>query len=87
MGRPASPIHDAGNHRADGRRCRHQPARRGILIKQARAEHHGDDQRQLHHSKGQHRARFNAATCPSGRQGLQLRVPSHAICKASETVR
>ncbi|WP_202910055.1 hypothetical protein, partial [Tabrizicola thermarum] len=26
----------------------------GILIKQARAEHHGDDQRQLHHSTGQH---------------------------------
>jgi hypothetical protein len=27
-----------------------------ILIKQARAEHHGDDQRQLHHSMGQHPA-------------------------------
>jgi hypothetical protein len=25
-----------------------------MLIKQARAEHHGDDQRQLHHSMGQH---------------------------------
>ena len=25
------------------------------LIKQARAEHHGDDQRQLHHARGQHR--------------------------------
>ena len=34
--------------------CRHQLARRGILIKQARAEHHGDNQRQLHHSTGQH---------------------------------
>ena len=26
----------------------------GIPIKQARAGHHGDHQRQLHHSKGQH---------------------------------
>lgn len=33
---------------------RHQLARRGILIKQTRVEHHGDDQRQLHHSVGQH---------------------------------
>ena len=32
-------------------RC--QPAGRGVLIKQARAEYHGDDQRQLHHSLGQ----------------------------------
>ncbi|MFC5739261.1 ATP-binding protein [Sinirhodobacter huangdaonensis] len=55
MGRPACPLHDAGNYRADGRKYRHQPARSGILIKQARAEHHGDDQRQLHHSMGQHR--------------------------------
>lgn len=48
------PIDYAGNHRADGRRCRHQPARSSILIKQASAEHHADDQRQLHHSIGQH---------------------------------
>jgi hypothetical protein len=26
----------------------------GCVIKQARAEHHGDDQRQLHHFTGQH---------------------------------
>ena len=54
VGRPTRQIHDAGNHRADGRKYRHQPARRSILIKQARAEHRGDDQRQLHHSIGQH---------------------------------
>jgi hypothetical protein len=31
-------------------RCRHRPARRGILVEQARADHHGEDRRQLNHS-------------------------------------
>jgi hypothetical protein len=35
--------------RFDARRSRHQPARRGIPIKQAYAEHNADDQRQLYH--------------------------------------
>jgi hypothetical protein len=43
------------------RRACHEHARRGSLIKQARAEHYGDDQRQLHHSMGQHRG--GAARC------------------------
>jgi hypothetical protein len=38
------------SHCTDGRRCRHQTARSGILIKQARAKLHDDHQRRLHHS-------------------------------------
>ena len=37
MGRPARPLHDVGNHRADTPMIHHQLARRGTLIKQARA--------------------------------------------------
>ncbi|MPL60925.1 hypothetical protein SDC9_06489 [bioreactor metagenome] len=44
---PARPLQGVGTHRAEGRRCRHQLARRGILIRQPRAEVHGDDPRQL----------------------------------------
>lgn len=51
-----APLHDAGNHRGDGRRCRHQLARHGILFKQAHTEHHGDDQYKIHHTTGQDHA-------------------------------
>lgn len=65
--RPVRPLHDAGNHRANGRSSGHRSTaprpdpphsghhpRRGIPIKQARAEHHNDDQSQRHHARGQH---------------------------------
>ncbi len=44
---------------------RHQPARRGFLIKQARTEYHGDDQRQLHHFMG----RYHCSVPASGGSG------------------
>ena len=58
----------------DGRRCCHQPASSGILIKQARAEHHGDDQRQLHHSMGQHRFGNRGGFCIVLHEVLPKRV-------------
>ena len=62
---------------------RHQPARSGILIKQARAEPNGDDQRQLHHSVGQHRVLRpqgdNHRLQNSGIFGKDGRVARHAI--------
>lgn len=48
------PPHDARNHRAPERWSRHQPTRRVTPINQARAGHHGEDQRQLHRSAGWH---------------------------------
>jgi hypothetical protein len=45
--------------------CRHQPARRGILIKQARIRKHGNDQRQRYHSNGWHRGAVKDITLQS----------------------
>jgi hypothetical protein len=59
-------MHDTGNHRADGRssgdgstgsfpdtpRSRHRPARRGILIRQARTGDQGGDPRKPNASTG-----------------------------------
>jgi hypothetical protein len=45
-------------HALEGALMRQQPACRGIRIKQARAEHHGNDQRQLHNSTGHYSLRI-----------------------------
>jgi hypothetical protein len=73
VGCQARPIHDAGNHRANGASSIHQPARRGVLIKQARTEHHGDDQRQIHHST-RHYLRHVLAGCSFAKSWLSADV-------------
>lgn len=58
----------AGN-RADKRRSRYQPARSRILFTQARAEHYGDDKRQLHQAH-----RYDLATMLVKAYGLLLSI-------------